>query len=296
MINWVPVMKPKQKSSEGRAAEYAKNSENQARREFLNSGLALATSGLAISTMSVARANEVGFSLGENPFVDTKLYHEIPEDESLGTAEGLRNYSVDTNADRMGLLSPKTDLFENEVPVISADGILVPKKTEIFGNTTTALMTTPNKHKSMERILLLEEEYERPTLNIGDVIESKITGDIEDRKFSVSAGEERNLELSSKEVIVTEDKTGMERTPDPDNSEEEHAPDPEYKTISVNPKLRIRHNGILRVFGKQGYYTVPINQNDPFSRQFIKLWEDKQSAKKIQEDGADLFVVKWRGE
>lgn len=252
------------------------------RRDVLkSSAVAIGGSAISVSAMSVEAATQEGLSLGTTAFIEASLQHSVPSDEALGNLDGLRRYSIHRDEGMVGLLSnPATDVFSDADAVVTTGRDFSEAPTDVFGNTTTALTVEADQPTASERVLFLESKYTQPTLEVNSADTDEVTATVGDEELTLSAGDETTVSLASAEVEVPDDTVYLG----------EEKPDPEYKTIEVEPRIELRHNGSVDVFGKQGRYIVPMNANDPFTQRFKGMRKDNKGSSVVEQAGPNLFV------
>jgi len=259
-----------------------KENSNLKRRDVLKSGaVAIGATGISATAMTAQAAKQEGLSLGTSAFIEATLEHNVPSDKSLGHLDGLRRYSIHRDQGLVGLVSnPATSVFSDADAVVTTGRDFSEVPADVFGNTTTALTVDADHPTASERVLFLESKYTQPKLEINSANTDEVNASIGDEKVTFSAGEERTVSLSPAEVEVPDDTVYLG----------EKKPDPEYKTIEVEPRIELRHNGSVDVFGKQGRYIVPMNANDPFTQRFKGMRKDNEGSSVVKKAGPNLFV------
>ena len=66
---------------------------------------------------------------------------------------------------------------------------------------------------------------------------------------------------------------------------------PALTSIKAEPTICVRNNGVMDVFGKQGYSVVPISSKNKFIKNFIEYRSGSSHSKNIQDGENELFVV-----
>jgi len=257
------------------------------RRSVIKSGaLAAGASGLPITAVSTVEADDAGFSLGQTRFVEVTIEHKVPENELLGSTDGLRRYSLDDQRNLLGLINhPAVEEFSGADTIVSTGTEFINSPGTIYGETTSTITVSTDYHRIGEKILYLSSQYKQPDIEIDSVDNQGTNLKINDRELSVLSGEEKSVTLSSAKVMVTEDdvKLGKESS------------EIDYRSIEITPKINIRDNGTVHVFGQEGYHILPTNSEDQFTDHFISARSDNKSSRIVSEQNADLFVVEQGG-
>jgi len=264
------------------------------RRDFLKTGLtSLSAPGLIMATDRVT-AERRGYSLGQKKVVEINLSHNIHNEESLGTACNIRNYSINRNKGIMGFLKPKNlDKFLDSEWIIT-DGLEFNKMPcAFYGDKNSHLIGQTNYYRTSEKGLYLKNEYRYPEVNIEPEYNNSITGIVYDpnqgdnsnfnETINVEPQEEQIINLPPRKVTVKKNNVYLGQR---------EKPDPEYKTIEVAPSVKIRNNGQIQAFGKEDQYVIPNNPADPFVERFKVAHSELQSSKRVNEKGIELFISK----
>jgi len=275
------------------------NSTKARRRDVLKYGLtSVTTSGLIVSSIDVGTAAQTEMSLGETHLIETVLQYDVPEGEPLGNACGRRNYSLNRHRGLMGLLDPTTtDIFEQKTVVLSDRHGFHDRTTELYGNTTTHILVFGDYHGGTERALYLEEEYQQPTIETISVSDGEIECRITDgyrlssldrespasKEVSISSESDTSITLPKREVTVTENNVYLGMN---------DKPDVKYKQIEVTPQIKIRNNGLIRVFGRKGYHVLPANPSDPWVERFRGMYPELTTETQAGATGDQLFVIR----
>jgi hypothetical protein len=103
------------------------------------------------------------------------------------------------------------------------------------------------------------------------------------KEVSISSESDTSITLPKREVTVTENNVYLGMN---------DKPDVKYKQIEVTPQIKIRNNGLIRVFGRKGYHVLPANPSDPWVERFRGMYPELTTETQAGATGDQLFVIR----
>lgn len=188
----------------------------------------------------------------------------------------------------MGLLaSPAVDQFTEWDAIVTTGRQFYKAPTSVYGNMTSVIDANTNYQRTTEKPLFLESEHQHPEIEIASIYDSSIEGKVEDTEFELNSNDEFSTSLETREATVAQDNAGQNSDKKPKIGGERKT-----KTIEITPMVKIRNNGSIQVYGKKGYYILPINRDDPVAKSIEKAFRGRPNSQKKQRNGSDLLVFK----
>lgn len=291
--------KPKSKEGDGKDGSInEKSSSTKAkRREVLKHGLSsLTTAGLVAYSTNLAAARTGDLLLGDVIFGEGTIYYNVPKEESLEIACGSRNYSINRERKVMGLINyRKPGIFSRNKAIISDGSQFHSTPSNIYGKDISNMCVSNIYYQKTQKSLHVAGDYRQAKIDTELASNNSIKLDITDRhtsferdiknsrQISVSPGEEISISLPQRQVTVAENNIYLG---------ESDKPDAKYKEIYVEPNIRVRNNGLVQVFGKEGHHVIPDDPSDPFVERFKAAAAENKHEKTVDATGDQLYIVR----
>jgi len=267
------------------------------RRDVLKTGMS--SIGVAslptISAISSNAAKREGFHLGDTTFVESSIYYEVPEKGKLADSDGKRKFIKNTSETTLGFIDDDlVDRFPQNDMVVHDGRQFFPVPSSIHRRSTSTLKVTKDIHRATDKALLAESTVDEPRIDIQNKGSNEIILKIDNEAMD---GSSMDSEPRKEEIFVSPGELKETALPEVkvDIYNHDHMrEDPTEKkteTIHVVPKLFVKNNGMLSVFGKKGYYVVPYDLKSNFINQFIGSQLDHSNSRIVSQKAHDLFVI-----
>ena len=267
------------------------------RRDVLKTGMS--SIGVAslpkISAISSNAAKREGFHLGDTTFVESSIYYEVPEKGKLADSDGKRRFIKNTSETTLGFIDDDlVDRFPQNDMVVHDGRQFFPVPSSIHRRSTSTLKVTKDIHRATDKALLTESTVDEPRIDIQNKGSNEIILKIDNEAMD---GSSMDSEPRKEEIFVSPGELKETALPEVKVDICNHdymREDPTEKkteTIHVVPKLFVKNNGRLSVFGKKGYSVVPYDLKSNFINQFIGSQLDHSNSKIVSQKAHDLFII-----
>ena len=235
---------------------------------------------LSIELINRSEAKDKGYLLSQSMIAESHIYYNVGSDQQAGHGDGQRRYAINESTRQMGIIDDSiVESFSNADNFIITDGEVSQLPTAVYGRSTSALTLSQTFSSGSERFLVIESEVQEPEVELKQN-DDTILARINNRKITVPPNEIVETNLPEIEVDVIDHEV---RSEDGNSS---------LTSINAEPMIRIKNNGILDVFGKEGYSVVPASSENEYINRFINVNSNKPNSRSVKKDGNKLFIIK----
>ena len=216
------------------------NQGDYSRRTILGAaGSALGLSAVQIQNAEIAAADAESIQVNRAPFTEVAVGHDGVGDFPVLISCDASPFVVGEKY--VSLVDHTPERYRSKQSIVSVNGSIREASGTVFSGETRSIPVKGDSRGRSEKSLRLPkgETYQLPEVEVHSNPGSS-TAHVDGETYEVAEGESRRIELSEREITISDDAGERERT------------------FVLTPTVEIQHHGVMDVLGKEGHAVLPL--------------------------------------